>query len=236
MNRNMRLVTKALVLAALVCIVAVPAIQAGQSDAAPSIVPPDGTYAGQSYADWAAAFWQWAYSYPNDETNPMNGNVGAGQDDHRVYFLPGIWGGGTRAVTVKSWQAIFFPLINNECSTLEPPPFQGVDQQSLAACANANLKNYYGLYCDVDGQRVRNLGSYREQTPMFAFLNLPNPNLGGPGVIADPSKTYYSVDAGFFIMLEPLKLGKHVIKFGGCFDPAFGWGCIDSTYIVNVIP
>jgi len=52
-------------------------------------------------------------------------------------------------------------------------------------------------------------------------------------MIQSAGATSPSVDAGFYLLLRPLKVGKHVIHFGGTFDE-FNFS-IDTTYIITVV-
>lgn len=93
-------------------------------------IPPGESVFGMSQGDWGAAWWQWAMSMPisfdevdpiihpfNDPTGEACGN---GQGDGPVFFLAGTWIGPVeRRCKVPAGQALFFPIINVECSTAE---------------------------------------------------------------------------------------------------------------------
>ena len=81
---------------------------------------------------------------------------------------------------------------------------------------------------EIDGKKVDRLEQYRVQTPMYTFGPLPNPPIFTPG--PTPGATGLSVDAGTYILLEPMSVGHHKIHF-----TAYNGG-IDTTYIVTVEP
>jgi hypothetical protein len=49
-----------------------------------------------------------------------------------------------------------------------------------------------------------------------------------------PGATSFSVDAGVYLLLAPLSVGKHTIHFGGTFDEFDE--TIDTTYVITVVP
>src|SRR5205807_9583895 len=147
------------------------------SDGNPEAFPPNSHPHGQTYGEWSAAWWRWAFSIPVDQ-NPLlnNGDVTVGQTDH-VWFLAGtviatandqgqIVGQVTRDVTIPSGTALFFPLINTECSTLEG---NGTTEQELRACAHMAIDAVPvdSLFTVLDGKSLVNLGDYRAQSPLF---------------------------------------------------------------------
>lgn len=204
----------------------------------PRLVNPRDSYSGLTYGEWAAAFWQWAYSIPCDAHSPLlpGGDVTLGQAGHHVFFLTGTSGPKYRYITIDSKTALYVPIVNNECSTLEDYPgsvFFGADQPALASCANRNLDPVTNIRCEIDGMPIKKPTKYREQSPMFVYLNLPNPNCGGP--VADPAKAYYAVDAGYAVIVKPLSVGQHTIHIGGTFPQTWGF-TVDTTYFVTVNP
>ncbi len=128
------------------------------------IVPVDETYLGLSYGEWSAKGWQWALSLPVDR-HPLfdTADCSTGQSG-RVWFLGGtflageispgvILGQATRNCTVPSRRALFFPIVNAECSTLEG---NGTTDAELRACAKSftDLTVKYTLDCTIDGVHV----------------------------------------------------------------------------------
>lgn len=152
-----------------------------------------------------------------------------------MLFLAGIGGGATFAITIPPGTPIFFPVVNAECSVLEPDPFHGDDEAELRACANGHIDNTSDLFATIDGVPVNNLDAYRVESPLFEFGPLPEDNLFALfGLDAPAGTTSLAVDAGVYLLLAPLNVGTHVLQFGGTFDE-FGFS-IDTTYNITVVP
>jgi hypothetical protein len=190
------------------------------------VFPPEENVFGLSYGDWSAAWWQYVLSIPAD-TNPIFDTTGANCDIEQgkspVFFLVGAGAEPvTRTCTVPSGRALFFPIINVECSNVEPPPFFGETAQELRECA-AELVNGVGvetLQVVVDGKQVQNLEDFRVQSPLFDFILPPGDNfLGLPDVTSGSA-----VSDGYWLMLKPLSPGNHVIHWEGAFVSGPGAG------------
>jgi hypothetical protein len=218
-------------------LIAAPAAAKGQG-ANPGVIPHQATYQDLTYGQWQARWQQWAISIPATSTHPFmpGGNVLQNQTGS-VWFLAGVveFVAGSRenrSITIPSGIALFFPVINVECSSLEPDPFHGDTPAARAACANGIIDQTSGLFATIDGRAVQNLQGFRGQSPDFTFGPLPDPNilLG----TADVGLTGQSTDAGFYVLLTPLSLGQHTIHFGGTFDEFNAF--IDTTYNITVVP
>lgn len=83
------------------------------------------------------------------------------------------------------------------------------------------------MSCEIDGVAINNLQSYRAESPLFDFT-LPENNV--LGVAAGPGQ---SVADGVYLMVAPLSVGQHTIRFTGG-DPAFF--ALNITYHLNVVP
>jgi hypothetical protein len=207
------------------CVVPAPA------DDDKKVVPVAESYAGLSYGEWAAAWWQWAFHIPATADYPLSpgGNTLLAQSGP-VWFLAGVFGIEVRQITIPSGIALFLPVINAECSLFEPPPFQGDDATSLAACANGHVDNTKNLVAEIDGKPIKNLERFRIRSPMFTVGPVPEPN-----ILSAPKGTItQSVDAGVYLLVLPMKPGRHTIHFGGTFT-VLG-GTIDTTYKITVTP
>ena len=85
----------------------------------------------------SAAWWQWALSIPasvNPLGDPTGSLCGVGQHG-KVWFLGGTLDGSpaNRSCKVPAGTAIFFPVINAECSVIEDQTLQ--NKAELQACA-----------------------------------------------------------------------------------------------------
>jgi hypothetical protein len=197
----------------------------------PGVIPPDGSYLGLTYGEWAARWWQAAFAIPvvDGEHPTLTGGAFGGQEG--ILFLAAVVG-EPRIVEVEipSGTALFFPVINAECSEIESDPFHGEDEKSLRSCARHHIENTSGRSAEIDGRRVKTLNAYRVESPLFEFGPLPENNLLG----APEGETSDSVDAGVYLLLEPLSVGQHVVRVRGTFDE-FGVS-IDTTFIITVVP
>lgn len=196
------------------------------------ILPPKAKSHGLSYEEWSARWWQWALSLPVDQ-NPFFDEYGckngANGQEGPVWFLTGVLnesGTAVRDCTVPAGKALFFPLINVECSTVEDPPFCGENEEELRACVRAFKID--GAFASIDGVPVGNLEGYSFESPLFDF-DLPENNV--LGLAAGPGQ---SVSNGYYLMLAPLPVGEHIINFGGSY-PEFGFS-LDITYNLTVVP
>jgi hypothetical protein len=214
-------------------ILALPLLATQLASAAdnPGVLPPHASAYGRSYSEWSAAWWQWALSMPAvenpllDETGALCANGQAGQ----VFFLAGVInvsGTAERTCAVPTGTAIFLPVLNVECSTVEPPPFFGSNEEELRACAVGFFDATGGLAAEIDGGSVTDLGRYRVQSPLFEFT-LPEGNI--LGVPAGPGM---AVSDGVWLLLAPLSAGEHMIHFTGTFTE-FDF-TLDITYHLNV--
>jgi hypothetical protein len=176
------------------------------------IVPPDAKFRGNTYPEWAAAFWQWSLALPL-EGHPFldtpEYDFSAGQKGS-VWYWSSPDGPITRTVTMPAGKALFLTIRDVETSTLEEPPFFGVTEEEQRANSEWFADHIVDVFCVIDGKAVENLEDYRFSTPQFQFT-APTPwifgNVGGKGT---------AVGDGYFLMLQ-LPKGKHTIHYGGTF-------------------
>lgn len=190
---------------------------AGVAFAAPTVVKPTEPYAGMTYGDWSAAWWQYAIQTPYatifSDSTTAGFDCAYGQGAAPVFFLVG--GGSkdataTRTCAVPQGKALFFPIINAECSTLEPDPWHGDNEYALRSCASkfGNATVMDSLKVTVDGAPLQNLKNTRVQSPVFTFTSIADSILGSAG-------TGLSVSDGYWVLLNPLSPGKHTIHIEG---------------------
>ncbi len=232
---------------ALVLAMAVNFAQAAPKGAPnPGVAPPQSSPYGQTYGEWAAAWWQWAASVPSGQ-NPLldetGANVSSGQSGP-VWFLCGVFnetGSATRTATIPAGKALFFPVLNtlwiatppDNATTWEQPytdPSTGITWPSMEAYARAqaeaSMDSATDLACEVDGVAVKNVASYREESPEFDLI-LPADNIFG----LDPGEIGPGVDSGYYLFLAPLPAGQHTIHFHGSL-PGF---TLDIVYNLTVL-
>lgn len=218
----------ALPIGVLALLLASSGVQAAGRNPNPGVIPPDGTYRGLSYGEWGAQWWSTAFSIPVVDGDHPLFSGGAFGEHQGVVFLAAVGGGATIDVTIPAGSALFFPVLNAECSVIEPDPFHGDDEGELRACANGHIDNTSGLSATIDGVPVNGLDAYRVESPLFEFGPLPEGNLFG----APAGTTSLSVDAGVYLLLAPLKPGGHTVHVTGTFDE-FGF-TIDTTFHITV--
>jgi len=193
----------------------------------PGVLPPYSYPFGKSYGDWSAEWWKWAISIPANNEHPFNDpnwdcGVSSHQQSGKVWYLVGAFTAvfpalpgteKTYSCKIQTGKAIFFPVINSECSNVEPNPYFANNESEARQCAekfNSGLVSYaVDLEVIIDGKRVRNVDRYRFQSPYFTF-NLPQPNILGASEAQGKS-----VSDGYWIMLAPLSNGKHTVTFRG---------------------
>jgi hypothetical protein len=200
----------------------------------PGLIPPHAKFRGPSYGEWGARFWTRLFAIPVVGGNHLYLSGGAFEGDNGVVFLTASGNGATFDITLQAGTPILCPIINAECSVLEPDPFHGDTEAELRACANDHLDNTSGVFAVIDGRAVRNLDDYRLESPLFEFT-LPQDNIFAFfGLNAPAGTTSPAVDAGYYLLLAPLSVGKHTIHVGGSFD-ALGV-TFDNTFNITVVP
>ena len=221
-----RLVVALLATGMLVGLITAPA-SAGSSF---TVVQPNQKYAGRTYEQWSAAWWQWAanISEPNSPVDDPTGKNCAVDQKGPVWFLAGTPGTSSPHCTIPQDKAVLFPVINGECSTVEG---NGTTEQQLRACAVDQMDHVTELGASIDGTPI-DLGPggshFRFQSPLFTITFAPN---NGFGIVAGTGK---SVADGFWVLVKPLALGQHEIDFHGTAVFPGGIFQIDVQYHVTV--
>jgi hypothetical protein len=194
---------------------------------APGIIPHHAKFRGMSYGEWQAEWWKAALTLPTADFLsgvPFEGPKG-------VLFLLGLFGeGNVVEITIPPGTPLFFPIVNVETSVFEPPPFHGDTAEELLDQANSLLDDTFDVFAVIDGVPV-NVEDFRGESPPFVWGPLPADNILG----APAGTTSLAADAGYYLMLNPLNVGDHVIEFGGSFGGELS-GTIDTTYIIHVVP
>lgn len=202
----------------------------------PRVFPPTAHPYGQSYSEWAAEWWQWALSQPA-ATNPLTDLTGAqcaNEQQGKVWFLAGAFTGTpvTRDCTVPRGKALLFPVIN-EFYCAEPDDPAAERTVAFARQQVADVRDATGLKATIDGRQVRNLAAYYETSEVLSIV-LPADNIFGvpelAGVLLEPC-----VDAGFYLVVRPLRRGRHTIRFTGTAGAGPDAFFVDVTYNLTVV-
>ncbi|HEY5909892.1 MAG TPA: hypothetical protein VJA21_04730 [Verrucomicrobiae bacterium] len=171
---------------------------------------------GKSYGEWAVAQIQWTMSIPiatSPWANDTTGEFAAIGQSGPVWFLGSSLGGSlTRTFTMPAGKAIFVPVnlwvfgaVAFDCE----PSVPGVvcDVPTLYAAAAEAADAAVVLAVSVDGRPIRNLRNYRAVSPGPFGVTVPADNISGV-----PAGTHFpQVADGYFVILEPLSVGRHTI-------------------------
>lgn len=88
------------------------------------------------------------------------------------------------------------------------------------------------MSASIDGRAIKNLGSYIAQAPAAFATSLPKGN-HVPFYYPNAVDLDAVVADGWCLLLEPLPVGKHTVKFKADFGGTLG---MDITYKVTVVP
>ncbi len=171
------------------------------------VVPPDEQVEGLSQADWSREWWQWAGSFGREDS-PVADRIGDKchlKQNGAVWFLAGTYGTQrtVRTCKVPRDKYLFFPLINY---VVMRPASRNVSCDAVTITAKNMTDNASMLILEVNGHRVNNLASYRQATGKCFDMGART---------EQKYSVFPSAANGYYVMLRPLKPGKHVINFGG---------------------
>ena len=192
-----------------------------------TILGPEESFGGATLAEWNARWTQWHLSFPVDTSpgvDPTGQRCGYGQAGP-VFFLPANFGppGPTVTCVVPEGVAIYLPLGGANCSTVEPPPYFGRDEDELRACA-ATATDAYPIAShavSINGQEVPDLASYRSSSPLTPIV-FPEDNIFGA-----PVGTALFVSDDYNLLIAPPPPGTYQIDLTAGPD-------VVVTYQVNV--
>jgi hypothetical protein len=198
------------------------------------VIPPNACFMGKTYPQWSAKWWKWSLQFPlagHPFVDDPGFQVSAGQSGH-VWFLAAPFGTVVRNCTIPKGKALFVGLLNAEASNLEGLGTTKLEQEANAKFFADHIKN---LSCSIDCHAINNINFFRFKSPQFSF-NAPSPwifgSTGGNGT---------SVGDGYYVLLAPLSVGKHTIKYSGTFHFAIAEGdpfdydsALDMTYNITV--
>jgi hypothetical protein len=189
---------------------------------------------GTSPGDHGGRWWQWAFSIPSDQ-NPLFDETGercmVDQPDKGFVYLVGVFNSTGTVVrddcVIPKGRAIFAPLVNVECSSLEPEPFFGDDPESLAACLEP--WGWSDTFAELDGYDPR---TWEQRSSMYEIGPMPESNILG----AEAGATGVSMASGEYVMIPPLPPGEHELHFGGdlTYGGEFAGWSLDITYHLTV--
>jgi hypothetical protein len=182
------------------------------------IVPPNGTFEGQTYAQWETAFWQWSLALPlgplpHPFADCNNRPISADQSGDVWYWSSpdDVEVCNQSATIIPPGKALFLTTLDVEASSLDAAPFFATTAAGQQAIAQQFANYIQNVFVIIDGTPVPNASTYRVATDQFTFT-APSPwifnTVGGTGT---------SVADGYFFMLQ-LPPGSHTIRYGGTFN------------------
>jgi hypothetical protein len=238
-----RKITLGMAIVVLTALVPLSYASAANNGLASQVIPRDQVAYGRTYADWTAAWWQWALSIPLG-VHPLfeNGPCTEGQSGP-VFFLGGSFATSTvsRNCTVPAGKALFFPIINQEDSVPEELVFPSgpggtplLTINALRAFLQGNMDTATNLRVSLDGKSLSDLQPFRIQSTVFSYT-LPEHNIlkDAFGENLDAGSYSPAVGDGFYVMIKPQPAGKHLLHFHQGTPPGF---TLDITYHLTVSP
>jgi hypothetical protein len=206
----------------------------------PSVIDPTSTYAGKTYSEWSAAFWQYYMSLPATN-NPFVYNpaypvspLSTGQSGP-VWFFGGNYLGGTHAYTntIPGGTALFGGITDIEQDNAACPVTNNFSEAVLRATAKNDEDQATTMSCTIDGVAVKGLTNvlttpYRVHSTVFNYICPAVHNvlhdLFGDSCYQNNNGTPYTirgaVEDGVFLLIAPLSVGQHVIHTISAF-PSF---------------
>jgi len=218
---------------------------AGAAAAADPVLPGECAF-GMTAGDWSAAWWQYVLQIPaanNPAADTTGANCGVDQGAGPVFFLTGNFTSSasvTRNCTIPAGKTLLVPIINSECSTLEPAPFYAATEKELRSCAAAQIDTVDtgSLQLSVDGENIPNLDKYRVQSPVYSF-HIPAKNIialktGAKNGLTGGAGS--SVSDGYWVLLKPLppRDSAYTIKIKGTIGSGPSAFTVDVTYNLTV--
>jgi hypothetical protein len=216
---------------AAVALAAAPAAQASIADL--QVVPAGLPAYGKTPSQWGAAWWKFVVTKPaaiNPLTDTTGANCAVGQSGP-VWILTGSLpnaGAITRNCTIPFGKAIVIPVSNQAYFAFPDDPADQKTEAFLRSQVNPTQKAATNLKASIDGSAVSNVSKFFEQSVLFNAV-LPADNIYGAdaGQVLDPA-----VDAGYYLVINPLLPGKHTLKVSST-TPGESGGSIDVTYKIT---
>lgn len=183
------------------------------ASAAAIIEPKGATVAGKTIAAWSAEWWKWAapLAPPGDPFTDQTGAFANTNQSGPVFYLAGSENTSSRTFSVPSDKFVLVPLVAGELSQLELG--FGKTEAQIKAAAKSQMDQINSLHATLDGTTISSavLFGHREISPDFSFVAVAGNQVSITGV----GNSGIAVADGYFLMLDPLTPGIHVLNFGG---------------------
>ena len=180
---------------------------------------------GETYGEWSAKWWQWAYAGPDGE-NAVQDKTGefcaVNQPTGKVWFLAGSFGltGVERTCTIPPNRALFYPLVTTLWTDCP-----GTSDEDLTDAQVRGILTFFAeggdpacqLTSTLDGASISSLQilTVRTQSPKFTSILPENNIVSGCASPLPPGKTGRQIAEGYWVMLPPLSPGEHVLTLHG---------------------
>lgn len=166
---------------------------------------PEESVCGLSQGEWSWRYWEWSKSFPKEQ-NPADDQTGSicmKNQSGTVFMLTGSSKGKpvTRSGEVPSGKYIFIPVL---VSLAEDKQF---NCKSLTSAIDKMSEEISSLYVEIDHQKITDMKSFRQKIGCYLLDTYSGKN--------------FAASDGYWVMLKPLALGKHSIRFGGRFSDGF---------------
>ena len=173
---------------------------------------------GEGSQELAERWWRWAMSSPWN-TNPVSDRTGAhcavGQRGE-TWFLAGGFDSAKirRKCVVPADKALFFPLVNFSNHAGRGDTSLTCDE--VKAHAQISNDKALALFAEIDGKPIGELKRYRI-TSQECFAMFEKSLVRKNSYTGFPAAT-----DGYWLFIQPLARGEHVLKFGGAYEGGSG--------------
>lgn len=174
------------------------------------VLPGGSSVEGKTIGQWTADWWNWAGSVQGNVFADPDGSLADENQSGPVWFVAGTQSGThTRNFQVPGDKYVLFPLVNWVVANGADPGFASTAEEAEAL--TTGTIDPANLIANIDGEDVVDLASHRERSPVnFNFTVVEGSGVfGATGTFADANSD------GYWLMLEPLGEGSHVLRFGG---------------------
>jgi hypothetical protein len=224
------------------------------SSSSGQVLQPSSLPYGYSYEEWSAKFWQWTLGQSTNHYETLGKPDICSGPASRVRF-PGPSKVGAEAVhietnhiTIDAGTPLFFPILalwsdNSDCPLSAFTTFTSAQLVAMNAEAWSAVTE---TSCTIDGVAVEGMEDptnsvFTVVSPAFSYTTAEKDNvlLGAFGATCIPGDfTIYPAEAvGMYVMLAPLKPGRHTIHCLAVIGPSSApLGESDKTIEVRVLP
>jgi len=195
----------------------------GLKGANAAVLPPDAVFEGRTLGEWTAEAWKWIYSVPGSKSPSADCDgqwANEGQPGGSVFFVAPMSGEGplpcSRTFTVPANKHLLVPVLPITADNIDTLPPLEIEQ--FYDALDSVVATPEDIFASIDGVAVTNLLQYRATSPPFSFYFRDADNHASvfyrhPVVgLLDPM-----VVDGYWLLLEPLTPGPHVLRTGGRF-------------------